>query len=308
MYKKSSRCFIRLVAVALLAAVLASCVVLVSAATVGEKNAVGAKQSIFQTIFSWVFRSKTKIDLADYPAPGIDYGTLNAQQRVAMDNILAACEAGKDTAEIPALTQAEFDEVTMHIGMHFGADFRFGNETVYKGIASRQAASTEVRYWAKVNLDTYERAKTHKEELDARVDAALSTLYEGTTEYKLEQICKWIARNGKYKYGTNDPLYLLNKGGMCGAYAMLFYKMATRLGVDAYICYGYATNRAGKTAAHAWNMVSVDGVSYYYDPTWYDSNRMSKYMHSKTAWGREYELNSKAALTHNGSQRDNPIA
>lgn len=40
-----------------------------------------------------LFQKKKKINLADYPVV-MDYGTMNAQQRNAFDNILAACGEG----------------------------------------------------------------------------------------------------------------------------------------------------------------------------------------------------------------------
>jgi transglutaminase/protease-like cytokinesis protein 3 len=225
-----------------------------------------------------LFRRK-KINLADYPIR-MDYGTLNSEQMKAMDNILMACEVGGAGAEIPVLTQKEFDEVVTHIGMHFG------DEGICKNIAlKRQNAAV-------VNPLLYIQAKEHKAELDAWVDDALSHLYEGTTEYKLKQIAKCIANHAKYKCPSNNPLDLLDKGAMCGAYSMLFYKMATRIGVQTYICNGEADNGKVK-GAHAWNMVEIDGKNYWYDITWYDGNRNPKYIHSETPWGREYKLNER---------------
>ena len=80
---------------------------------------------------------------------------------------------------------------------------------------------------------------------------------------------------------------------MCGAYSMLFYKMATRMGIKAFICYGEADNGFYK-GYHAWNMVEIGKRTYFYDVTWYDTfPRMPKYIHSETSWGREYTLNKK---------------
>lgn len=222
---------------------------------------------------------RKKINLAHYPIR-MDYGTLNSEQRNAMDSILSACVEGKETAEIPVLTQTEFDEVVTHIGMHFG------DEGICKNIAlKRQNAAV-------VNLTLYAQAKAHKAELNKWIDNALSKLNEGTTEYKLEQIAKYIANHARYAYGTNNPLDLVDDGAMCGAYSMLFYKMATRIGVQAYICHGEADNGA-YSGFHAWNMVEVDERTYFYDVTWYDGNRNPKYLHSETPWGREYKLNAK---------------
>lgn len=219
---------------------------------------------------------RPKIDPSNYRIHK-DYGTMNAAQRNAFDNILAACKNGEDTADCAKLTQAEFDSVVCHIGLHFG------NDDLCKNIALKRQDK------AVVNLAIYEQAKAHKAELDAMVDKALASMREGTNADKLAQVCKWIANNGSYKYGTNNPLDLLNGGGMCGAYSMLFYKMAARLDIPAFICYGEADNGT-QTGFHAWNM--ADG--FFYDVTFYDSSKRSaKYLRSKTAWGRSYKLNEK---------------
>lgn len=226
---------------------------------------------------------RKKIDLSGYE-DRMDYGILSGKQRIAMDNILMACELGGAGAEIPALTQEEFDQVVAQIGLHFG------NDEICKNIALKRGNS------AAINLSIYAQAKAHKAKLDKWVEAALSQLNEGTTEEKLNQIAKCIADHAKYESGTNNPLSLLEDGAMCGAYSMLFYKMATRIGVEAYICYGEADNGFYK-GFHAWN--KADG--YYYDVTWYDAfPRQPKYLHSKTAWGRVCSVNDKSALRKRG--------
>jgi transglutaminase/protease-like cytokinesis protein 3 len=83
---------------------------------------------------------------------------------------------------------------------------------------------------------------------------------------------------------------MLESGGACGAFSMLFYKMAIRLGVETHICCGEYTDVLGKTTGHAWNMVKIDGNIYYYDATHYDNTYLTKYIHSKTPWGRKYEI------------------
>ena len=237
-----------------------------------------------------------KIDLADYPVQ-IDYGTLNSQQREAVDSILASCEAGYDTAEIPEMSQAEFDELETFFELYFGFCLgdKFGDRLLVENIARFRRKcdyrTGEYQLYAKINLDIYEQLKAHKDELDALVDAALSTLNEGTTEYKLKQIARYIANHGRYKfsYHTNNPLDLVDGGARCGAYSMLFYKMACRLGIKSYCCVGYVF-----TFCHAWNMVEIDGEHYFYDVTNYDmSGRLPWFLHSKTNWGREYKLNER---------------
>lgn len=219
---------------------------------------------------------KKKIDLSGYE-DRMDYGILSGRQSSAMDAILMACALGGAGTQIPVLTQEEFDQVIEQIGMHFGS-----NE-ICKNIALKRGNS------AVINLSIYNQAKAHKEKLDKWVENALSQLNEGTTEYKLKQIARYIADHAKYANGSNDPLRLVGDGAMCGAYSMLFYKMATRIGVQVFICYGEADNGLYK-GMHAWN--KADG--YYYDVTWYDTfPRQPKYLHSKTGWGRACKLNAR---------------
>ena len=237
-------------------------------------------------LMEWIMGllGRRKIDLAAYPKPGVDYGTLSGWQKIAMDNILEACRLGGAGVDIPQLSQGEFDTVVTHIGLHFGS------EEICKNIALKRGSR------AAINLEIYRQAAAHKERLDRQVEAALGQLYEGSTEYKLRQVADWIADRARYAAGTNDPLALLGDGAMCGAYAMLFYKMATRLGVEAYICYGQASNGLYK-GAHAWN--KADG--HFYDVTWYDTRpRQPKYLRSKTGWGRQYRLNDKSVQQKRG--------
>lgn len=213
---------------------------------------------------------RKKIDLADYPRPGVDYGTL-----------------GGPGVDIPQLSQAEFDAVIAHIGLHFG-------NGACKNIALKRGNR------AAINLEIYRQAVAHKEKLDAQVETALSVLWECSAVDKLKQVANYIAANCKYKTGSNDPLALFGDGGMCGAYSMLFYKMATRLGIPAYICYGYASNGV-YTGAHAWNRVDLEDGPRYYDITFYDSGcRSGKWLGSRDGWGREHCLNDKSALQKRG--------
>lgn len=238
------------------------------------------------SLFLSSFKRK-KIDLSGYEAR-MDYGILDSKQKMAMDNILSACQLGGAGVDIPQLSQAEFDMVITHICMHFG------NEGMCKNIALKRQNT------AVINLAVYEQVKAGKAELDALIDETVARMYEGSNEYKLRQIADYIAKAGKYNAGSNDPLDLLNGGGMCGAYAMLFYKMATRLGLQAYICYGYASNGTF-TGAHAWNKVELPEGVRYYDVTFYDGAvRSRKWLGNVDGWGRVCSVNDKSALRKRG--------
>lgn len=223
---------------------------------------------------------KNKINLANYKT-SIDYGILSLPQREAFDNILCACKERKTSTIIPTLSQKEFDGVIANFSLYFG------NADISKNLAIMRQ-NTAIIY-----LDVYDQAVAHKSELDSWVDGAIASLSEGTVEDKLKQIMQCIAKNSKYKVPSSNPLDLLKDGAICGAYAMLFYKMASRIGIKTFICIGEADNGSYK-GAHAWNMVKINEQNFFYDPTWYDSSsRNNKYVHSSTAWDREYVLNAR---------------
>ena len=91
----------------------------------------------------------------------------------------------------------------------------------------------------------------------------------------------------EYTPGVRDTLDGLNGRGVCATYAMLFYKMAARVGIQAYLCYGYT----GDTY-HCWAAVELEGALYYYDLTWYDSAVHDlRYLHSRDPWGRNCVMN-----------------
>ena len=139
----------------------------------------------------------------------------------------------------------------------------------------------------KLNLDSFQELAEKKKIIDARVDEALLTLYEGSDRYKLKQISKYIVNRITYTSKYNDTIEALNGKGVCSTYAMLFYKMASRIGIKTYICYGYANEY------HAWNVVELNGEYKFYDLTFYDKLIYDNvYINSEGSWGRKYQINN----------------
>lgn len=208
-----------------------------------------------------------KIDLTEYET-SIDYGSLTAEQIEVMDTILR-CSA--NTIE-QKLTYDEFNEVIDHIGLYFGTNLAHMNVALWRP------------GYAEVNTELLRSLESDKAVLDTKIDNAVSKMYEGSDRFKLQQISDYIAKTVKYSCSIDDiePLSGLAGKGSCMTYSMLFYKMATRVGIQAYICYGDADGKP-----HAWNMAIIDGEQYFYDVTWYDNVVPDlRYIYSRTAWGR----------------------
>ncbi len=219
-----------------------------------------------------------KIDLTKYKATA-DYGSMRAEQVAVMQAILD-CSASGDTVIEQNLSYDELNEVIDYIGFYFGTNLAHWNVALWRP------------GYAEVKPALLQELEQDKVVLDAEIDKALSGMYEGSDRFKLLQISNYIAAAVRYSPSLADiePLSGLAGRGSCTTYSMLFYKMATRLGIEAYVCYGEVNNGI-RTAMHAWNMVVLNGERYFYDITWYDTPlRMAWYVHSGAAWGRDFTI------------------
>lgn len=227
--------------------------------------------------------SMDKIDLSQYRVT-VDYGLLNNEQIRVMDAILL-CGASDTTVIAQNLSAAEFDQVMDCVGLYFGSNLTHWNAALWRP------------GYAEVKPELLRKLQRDKAILDARIDCILSDMYEGSVRFKLLQISRYIAGTIAYSPALDhiEPLSGLSGSGSCMTYAMLFYKMAARLGISVRICYGYADNGQGP-ALHAWNMAVLNGKPYFYDLTWFDRIVPNiRYLHSETPWDRSVFLNKKCA-------------
>jgi hypothetical protein len=214
-----------------------------------------------------------RVDLKNYPVT-LDYGTLSKKEIVVFLDILDAVEIGSD--KVPYSGEVNKYRILTHLGMYYGS---------CEGVSKLFTWSGTTIF---LNLDVFQVFQQNKVIVDARVDEAVSTLIEGSGRFKLLQIANYISERITYTDGVRQTIDGLNGEGVCATYAILFYKMATRLGIQCYLCYGFAGEY------HVWNMVDLDGRQYFYDVTWYDSTiRNFQMVHSASAWGREYQINNK---------------
>ena len=119
-----------------------------------------------------------------------------------------------------------------------------------------------------------------------------------TEEEKVRSIHDYIVLKTAYNYGdsnykvngypVNSPIGLLNQGaGICQGYALLFYTMAKKAGLNVlYVSADVHNSNEG----HAWNMVSVDGKFYHIDVTWDDPipNREGRVLYDYYLKGDEF--------------------
>lgn len=214
------------------------------------------------------------IDIQDYSV-SIDYGVLSQKQIDVFDKIIDAVENKQSVVCIPTLSSKEKHQIFTQLGLYYGSV-----DDMWDAI-----------YWtsnkATLNIELLEELYNNKLIIDARIDEAVSTLKEGSDKYKLWQISNYISKRITYDNEYRGTINALNGRGVCHEYAILFYKMATRIGIKTYVCYGYAGEY------HAWNMVDIDGEFLFYDVTWFDDGtRNFLYIHRKSSWDRTFQLNN----------------
>jgi len=95
-----------------------------------------------------------------------------------------------------------------------------------------------------------------------------------TSDYdKIKRVYDWVCANVTYDYANlNNDNYtlkfsaysaLINRTSVCQGYALLVYRLLRESGVSVRVIAG-----TGGGGAHAWNIVSIDGLYYDVDSTW----------------------------------------
>lgn len=214
------------------------------------------KNSIVILAVALVLLLPQPVDPARYPEK-IDYGTMTIAEQGIFDDILASAAEGQ--AVVRCDEKVNHDRIKTHLGLYFGT---------VKGVGRLY---TVVNGNIHLNLKVFPAFAQKRMEVQQMVDEALPHIWEGSDRYKLWQIARYIAENFTY---TDDFV--------CADYAILFYKIASRLGIESYLCFGY-----GDKDLHVWNYAG----GRYWDVTHFDSTGQWKYIGSRTAWGRQYAKN-----------------
>lgn len=200
-------------------------------------------------------------------ADRVDHGTMSKAERAVFDDILQAVAEGRDTVPVEGVVSHE--RILTHLGQHYGT---------LKDLVSLYGAEGGILV---LNLDRFHEMELVKARVDALTEAALSEINDGPVRFKLWQAARFVAQ--LYTYDQN--------GQNCSDYTVLFHKIALRLDVSSFICYGPAGG-----GFHAWNMVKLNGKSYFYDITWFDTpTRSFRYLHSRSTWDRVAVINDKWA-------------
>lgn len=127
---------------------------------------------------------------------------------------------------------------------------------------------------------SYTMTKEEREILQGQIDAKAAAILAGVPDdasdyQKVRYVFDYLASNVEYvmnaENNQNIISVFLNGQTVCQGYACATQYLLTRLGIQSAIVTGEADG-----AAHAWNLVRMDGEYYYIDTTWGNSNYASE--------------------------------
>lgn len=120
---------------------------------------------------------------------------------------------------------------------------------------------------------TEKQAKQYDKKLQKNLKRYLSYADQKDTEYEkaytvYEHLIKGITYREGSKYNQNLISGLVNEETVCTGYAKSLQYIYQKMGIRCQMVYGKANGQN-----HAWNLVRIDGVYCYVDPTWGSNNQ-----------------------------------
>lgn len=118
----------------------------------------------------------------------------------------------------------------------------------------------------------YGEKRDRYQEATKKLDEIIKSLnLDGKSDYdKFKAVTNWIVSNVRYdddnetKYQHDLTGAVLDGLAVCDGYAGTFYYMANAVGLNALFEDGIGNDNRIR---HAWNLVQIDGIYYYADPT-----------------------------------------
>ena len=174
-----------------------------------------------------------------------------------------------------ALISEVYNAAVAHTGVPDEGDYIWYNGCSWYAYIS-YGSRYEGRYYYSITYDlSYYSTAAQETEVDAEVDRLLDQLdlYDASDYDKVKGIYDYICDTVTYDYDNlEDTSYkrkftayaaFMDKTAVCQGYALMFYRLALELGVDARLIAGI-----GNGGGHAWNIVEIAGQYYNLDSTW----------------------------------------
>ncbi len=175
-----------------------------------------------------------------------------------------------------------YPDVKIHrndIVSYFSTIF-FENPQYYYVVRKFSATTNSAGYIGKLynlvySVDDMESVNKTREKIDGAVKEILFNISCDMTDFeKVMTVHDYMVNNYIYDISDADQTYLilLDKVGVCAAYAEAFQHVMNVIGIESTIV-------KSDSMGHMWNMVKIDGRWYHADVTWDDPDQMGRISH-----------------------------
>ncbi len=174
----------------------------------------------------------------------------------------------KTDEELRALSRSMIDEAQAHTGVPEEGDYIAYHIAGWSAsLYSYDGSGDETIY--QFTYTFHYRSTAQQEAAVAEVIASFlseNAVYTMTDYEKAKAVYDFICPDATYDYTYSKYTAYhaaVEKNAVCQGFALLFYRLALEVGLDARIITGI-----GNGGAHAWNIVRINGLYYNVDATW----------------------------------------
>ncbi len=187
-----------------------------------------------------------------------------------------------------------FEKIIAHTGKPNEGDYILWQVTGFIAYAPVNVGTSGSYYLQNITLEmTYDTTASQEAWVDDKIDDLIDELdlKNGDPEYvRFKRLYDWVCSNITYDYyhlervEAGDTSYMLHHtayGGLkygtcvCEGYALIIYRVALEMGLDARLVAGCMVNGS---PTHGWNIVQIGKYYYNVDSTWDAGYTNSGYM------------------------------
>ena len=116
-----------------------------------------------------------------------------------------------------------------------------------------------------------------EEQVEERAEAFMHTLPSDASDYDIAlKAYEYVIERTTYAQGSPNDQNILSvlvaDKSVCAGYARAYQYLLQRAGLPCALVRGTAEAAGSNGENHVWNLISVDGVNAYVDPSWGDRN------------------------------------
>lgn len=196
------------------------------------------------------------------------YDRLSEDEKEAYDRILDKIITMPEKIRIPRINREELNNI--FTALHYDNPLLF-----FVGSNCRVSTVGFLSYFQVDYTMSYDEYLTAVQEVEAAADSLIASLTDPRDEWLCEyELHNAIINSCRYNsYSEHDSsVYgvLCLKNATCEGYSKTMKYLLDRIGIEAYVLAGVATDVDGNSDLHMWNIVNINGEYYHLDVTWDD--------------------------------------